>query len=164
MKGNQRIIDTLNGLLAAELAAMDQYFVHSSMYEDWGLTKLFERVAHEFDDEKGHAAALIERILFLEGIPDLSKRDPAIKVGNDVLEMLKNDLEIEYKVAADLKDAIALCEKERDYQTRQVLEVLLEDTEMDHAYWLEQQLGLIDRIGLENYLQSQMGPGDQGNA
>ena len=164
MQGNQRIIDTLNGLLAAELVAMDQYFIHASMYEDWGLMKLHERVAHEFDDEKAHAQALIDRMLFLEGTPDLSKRDPAINVGKDVPEMLKNDLAIEYAVAEALKDAIALCEKERDYETRQILQVLLEDTEMDHAYWLEKQLGLIDKIGLQNYLQSQMEPDGAGDA
>ncbi len=159
MKGSQNVIDAMNTLLGAELAAMDQYFIHAEMYADWGFTKLHERVAHEFDDEKGHAAALIQRILFLEGTPDLSSRDP-INIGKDVPSMLRSDLEIEYSVGATLKQAIELCEQERDYQTRQVLEQLLEDTEMDHAYWLEQQLGLIEKIGLQNYLQSQMGGGD----
>ena len=156
MKGSQRVIDAMNGLLGAELAAMDQYFVHSKMYEDWGLTKLFERVAHEFDDEKGHASALIERILFLEGNPDLSTRD-AVNIGTTVPDMLKSDLDLEYAVAEALRDAIHMCENERDFETRQILEQLLQDTEMDHAYWLEQQLRLIDKLGLENYLQSQMG-------
>ena len=156
MKGNQRVIDIMNGLLAGELAAMDQYFIHSRMYADWGLVKLHDRVAHEFDDEKGHAAALIERILFLEGTPDLSTREP-IKVGKDVPGMLKNDLDLEYAVVDALKDAIRICEKERDFQSREVLEAMLKDTEIDHAYWLEQQLGLISLVGLENYLQSQMG-------
>jgi bacterioferritin len=142
MKGNPNVIDAMNGLLAAELAAMDQYFVHAQMYADWGLTKLHERLAHEFEDEKGHATALIDRILFLEGTPDLSTR-AGLKVGNDVPSMLKNDLALEYAVTDSLKDAIKLCEKERDYHTREILETLLEDTEMDHAYWLEQQLGLI---------------------
>ncbi len=154
MKGSQRIIDAMNSLLGAELAAMDQYLVHSKMYEDWGLTKLFERLAHEFDDEKGHAIALIERILFLEGVPDLSTRE-GVNVGKTVPEMLRYDLDLEYAVADALKEAIHLCESERDFETRQVLEQLLADTEMDHAYWLEQQLGLIDKLGLENYLQSQ---------
>ena len=156
MKGSQRVIKVMNDLLAGELAAMDQYFIHSRMYADWGLTKLHDRVAHEFDDEKAHAAALIERILFLEGTPDLSTRE-AIKVGKDVPAMLKNDLDLEYAVVGALRDAIELCEKERDYQSRKVLVAMLEDTEIDHAYWLEQQLGLIERVGLENYLQSQMG-------
>ncbi len=154
MQGKQRIIDTLNTILANELAAMDQYFIHSRMYQDWGLQKLFERIDHEFDDEKGHAAALIERILFLEGTPDLTKRD-GIKVGKDVPEMLQNDLDVEYKVQRLLKDAMALCEQEQDYVTRSILQQLLNDTENDHAYWLEQQLRLIKLLGLPNYLQSQ---------
>ena len=146
----------MNGLLASELAAMDQYFIHSRMYEDWGFTKLHERLAHEFDDEKSHASALIERILFLEGIPDLASRG-SINVGKDVPGMLKSDLDLEYAVVSSLKDAIKTCEKERDYQSRGILEQLLQDTEMDHAYWLEQQLGLIEKMGLENYLLSQTG-------
>ncbi len=156
MKGNQRVINALNSLLALELAAMDQYFIHSRMYDDWGLQKLYERNDHEFDDEKGHAAALIERMLFLEGVPDMTKRE-GFKVGTDVPSMLESDLRVEYEVAQRLKDTISLCEEEKDYQSREVLLQLLEDTEIDHAYWLEKQLGLIDKIGLQNYLQSQMG-------
>ncbi len=156
MKGNQRVIDALNGLLAMELAAMDQYFIHSRMYDDWGLQKLFERIDHEFDDEKGHAAALIERMLFLEGTPDMTKRD-GFKVGTDVPSMLESDLRVEYEVDKKLKDAIKVCEEEQDYVSREILEKLLDDTEVDHAYWLEKQLGLIKKIGLPNYLQSQMG-------
>lgn len=155
MKGNQNIIDALNALLANELSAMDQYFIHAKMYEDWGITKLFERINHEFDDEKGHASLLIERILFLEGTPDLTKRD-AIHVGKDVPEMLQSDLNVEYSVAKLLKKTIAICETENDYVTRDMLMTLLDDTERDHAYWLEQQLRLIKMIGLENYIQSQM--------
>ena len=155
MKGSKTVIDALNSLLAMELAAMDQYFIHASMYEDWGLTKLHERIAHEFEDEKGHAAALIERMLFLEGRPDMTQRD-GFKVGKDVREMLESDLRVEYAVDELLKQVIALCEEEKDFVTRATLVTLLDDTEMDHAYWLEQQLGLIDRMGLENYTQSQM--------
>ncbi|MGR7920069.1 bacterioferritin [Zobellella denitrificans] len=156
MKGNPKIIAALNELLAGELSAMDQYFIHSRMYDDWGLKKLFERIDHEFEDEKGHAAKLIERILFLEGTPDMVTRVP-IQVGRDVPAMLKNDLALEYRVIEDLRKAMALCEQEHDYQSRDMLLQLLEDTEHDHTHWLEQQLGLIDRIGLPNYLQSQMG-------
>ncbi|MGH1430195.1 MAG: bacterioferritin [Neptuniibacter sp.] len=156
MKGNQRVIDALNGLLTLELAAMDQYFIHSRMYDDWGLQKLFERIDHEFDDEKGHAAALIERMLFLEGTPDMTKRD-GFKVGTDVPSMLESDLRVEYEVGDKLKAAIKVCEEEQDYVSREILEKLLDDTEVDHAYWLEKQLGLIKKIGLQNYLQSQMG-------
>lgn len=156
MKGNSQVIDALNRLLASELTAMDQYFIHSRMYEDWGLKELYERIDHEFDDEKGHAAKLIERILFLEGTPDMTKRD-GLRIGKDVPEMLRNDLQVEYEVDQLLKDTMKLCEDLQDYQTRHMLTQLLEDTEMDHAYWLEQQLGLIDKIGLPNYLQSKMG-------
>ncbi len=155
MKGNSKIIDALNRLLAGELAAMDQYFIHSEMYDDWGLTRLYERIAHEFEDEKGHAKAIIQRILFLEGTPDLVSREP-IHVGKDVPEMLRNDLNTEYSVVKNLREVINLCEDEKDYQTREMLRRQLEDTEEDHAYWLEKQLGLIDKVGLQNYLQSQM--------
>ena len=151
----QVVLAQVNPLLGGELAAMDQYFIHSEMYADWGLSKLYERIAHEFDDEKQHAKAIIERILFLEGTPDMVTR-PQIQVGKDVKEMLTHDLNLEYQVVEDLKKAIALCEKEQDYQTREILRQMLDDTEMDHAYWLEQQLGLIERIGMKNYQQSQM--------
>ncbi|MCF2947069.1 bacterioferritin [Paraglaciecola aquimarina] len=155
MKGQAVIIEQLNALLAYELAAMDQYFIHSQMYQDWGLNKLYERIAHEFEDEKGHATKLIERILFLEGRPNMVNRDGLI-IGDDVPAMLASDLRVEYAVTQALKDTISLCEQEQDYVTRDMLLVLLDDTEMDHAYWLEQQLGLIKRLGLANYLQSQL--------
>lgn len=155
MQGNQKIIDALNGLLAYELAAMDQYFIHSRMYHDWGFTKLFERIDHEFDDEKGHATLLIERILFLEGTPDMVTRD-GLQIGNDVPSMLASDLRVELAVDQALKDAMALCETEKDFVTRNMLQVLIDDTETDHAFWLEQQLRLIKTISLPNYLQSQM--------
>ncbi len=155
MKGEQKVLDVLNHLLAGELAAMDQYFIHSRMYDDWGLSKLHERIAHEMEDETGHASDLIERILFLEGTPDMVTRT-GLNIGKDVPEMLQNDLDLEYTVVKDLKAAIAICESASDYQTREILEVMLKDTEEDHAYWLEKQLGLIKRIGLPNYLQSQM--------
>lgn len=155
MKGDNDIIDALNGLLAYELAAMDQYFIHSEIYADMGLTKLYERIAHEFDDEKGHAQKLIARILFLEGRPDMVTRE-GLNIGADVPAMLQSDLDVEYAVAAGLREAIKLCESKQDFVTREILVELLDDTEVDHAHWLEQQLGLIQRIGLENYLQSQM--------
>jgi len=155
MKGNQNVIDTLNTLLTGELSAADQYFVHSRMYQDWGLQKLFERLEHESKEELEHAAKLVERILFLEGQPDVAARAP-LRIGKDVPGMLKSDLALELEVVTALKDAIALCESSKDYQTREILEELLKDTEEDHTYWLEKQLGLIDKIGLQNYLQSQM--------
>jgi len=155
MKGNQKVIDTLNKLLTNELSAADQYFIHARMYEDWGLNKLFERIKHESEEELEHATALVQRILFLEGLPDVASRE-ALNIGKDVPSMLTSDLAIEYDVGKQLKQAIALCEAEKDFQTREILEVLLKDTEEDHTYWLEMQLGLIDRVGIQNYLQSQM--------
>lgn len=154
MKANQAIIDALNLLLANELSAMDQYFIHSRMYLDWGLTKLYERIDHEVTDEKAHASAIIERILFLEGVPNMTVRDP-IQVGHDVPSMLHNDLQVEYSVGKLLKQTIALCEQQQDYVTRAMLQTLLDDTENDHAHWLEQQLRQIKMFGLQNYLQSQ---------
>lgn len=156
MQGNPIIIDALNRLLGNELAAMDQYLIHSEMYLDWGLHKLHARIAHEFEDEKSHALTLIRRILFLQGTPDMKTREP-IQVGRDVPTMLENDLKVEISVTAMLKEAIALCEKHQDFVTRKELLVLLDDTEMDHAHYLEQQLRLIQMMGLQNYLQSQMG-------
>jgi len=151
----QKVIGQLQKLLRGELATRDQYFTHSRMYDDWGLTKLFERINHEMEDETQHADALIKRLLFLEVTPDLSEQD-GLRIGTTVPEMLRNDLEVEYEVVGALKEAIAVCEAERDFQTREILGVMLADTEEDHAYWLEKQLGLIEKIGLQNYLQSQM--------
>lgn len=154
MKGNAKVIEQLQKLLGDELGARDQYFIHSRMYEDWGLNKLYERLNHEMEEETEHADLLIKRLLFLEATPSLSNQRE-LQVGKDVPEMLRNDLTVEYEVTASLKQAIAICETEQDYQSREILEKLLADTEEDHAYWLEQQLGLIDKIGLPNYLQSQ---------
>ena len=155
MKGKVTVIEKLNQLLSAELAAIDQYFIHSEMYKDWGLEGLYERIAHEVEDERDHAQALIRRILLLEGKPDVVTR-PSINVGSDVKEMMESDLALELEVVSALKEVIAHCESEQDYQTREILEKLLEDTEEDHAYWIETQLGLIQRIGIENYQQSKM--------
>lgn len=158
MKGNPKVINSLNGLLHNELAAIDQYFTHSRMYQDWGLDKLFEQLDHEMQEEITHADALIKRILFLEGKPNLTSRRDLI-IGDDVPSMLKNDLTLEMEVMAALKESILLCEQEQDFQTREMLLKLLEDTEEDHIYWLEKQLGLIDKMGLPNYIQSHMGAG-----
>lgn len=155
MQGKQNIINALNLLLANELSAMDQYFIHSRMYLDWGLKKLYERIDHEVTDEKAHASAIIERILFLEGVPDMSQRDP-LQIGADVPAMLQNDLNVEYSVGKLLKQTISLCEQEQDYVTRAMLQQLLDDTENDHAHWLEQQLRQIKLLGLPNYLQAQL--------
>ena len=161
MKGNKAIVDGLNSLLCLELTAMDQYFIHSEMYADWGLYKLHERIAHESDDEKGHAKAIIERILFLGGKPDMVARNP-LQIGETVADMLKSDLNVEYMVGARLKEVMALCESHSDFVTRNILQQNLEDTEVDHTWWLEKQLGLIDKIGLQNYVQSQLGESPEG--
>lgn len=155
MKGNKKVIEQLQKLLSGELAARDQYFAHARLCHDWGYEKLYEHIHHEMEEEAQHADALIKRILFLEGVADLSKRDD-LDVGSTVPEILHKDLALEYAVTAALKEAIRVCEEEQDYQTREILRVMLADTEEDHAYWLERQLRLIDAIGLENYLQSQM--------
>ncbi|MCX4187772.1 bacterioferritin [Methylophaga sp. OBS4] len=153
MKGSQKVIDLLNTLLAGELTAMDQYFIHSRMYEDWGLKRLYARIAHEMQDETEHADQMIKRILFLEGTPNLSQREP-LHVGHNVQEMLQNDLKLEHSVVQALREGIALCEAENDFGTRNILLQQLKDTEHDHTYWLEQQLGLIDKMGLKNYVQA----------
>jgi bacterioferritin len=158
MKGDNHILEILNSLLAGELSASDQYLIHGEMYADFGLHHLAEKSLHESEHERQHARALIQRILFLEGKPNLAQRNP-ITVGNSVPEMLKADLELEYHVVGELKKAIAACEKSGDYVTRAMLSTQLDDTEMDHAYWLEQQSRLINLVGLENYQQSQMKPG-----
>lgn len=156
MKGNAEVVKLLNNLLAGELMARDQYFIHARMYENWGLQKLFARVWHEMHDETEHADWLIKRILFLDGTPGMTPASP-LKIGKKVPEMLRSDLAVEYSVVKELKQAIAGCEALGDYVTRELLEQMLDDTEEDHAHWLEQQLGLIDMIGLENYLQAQLG-------
>jgi bacterioferritin len=155
MKGQKKVLNQLQILLNGELAARDQYFAHSRMYKDWGLNRLYERINHEMEEETEHADALVERILFLEGEPDFSNQDK-VNIGKDVPEMLSNDLEVEYSVVKALKTAIKICEDEQDYDSRAILTRLLDDTEMDHAYWLEKQLGLIEKLGLKNYLQTQM--------
>ena len=153
MQGQAVVIDYLKELLRGELAARDQYFLHSRMYADWGFAKLYERINHEMEEETQHADALLQRILFLEGFPDMTPEP--INPGHTVPDMLRSDLALEYQVRAALAKGIALAEQHGDYPTRDILAAQLKDTEEDHAYWLEQQLGLIDRIGLQNYLQSQ---------
>lgn len=159
MKGSQRVIDYLNFLISGELGARDQYFIHAQMYHEWHYLKLHTRMAHEMEEETDHARALINRVLMLEGTPNMKVAD--INVGSDVPSMLKADLELEYSVRQHLKDGIKLCEEEQDYVTREILVEQLIDTEEDHAHWLEQQLRLIEMIGLQNYLQSQLGDVDE---
>lgn len=155
MHGQPAVLDALNALLVDELAARDQYFIHSRMLAEWGLVKAAERIAHEMDDETAHAGALIKRILMLGGTPKMTPS--ALNVGADLPSIYANDLAVELAVVRHLREVIALSERERDFVTRDVLLPMLKDTEEDHAHWLEQQLGLIQRVGLQNYLQSQMG-------
>ena len=154
MIGSPKVIDYLNFLLGGELAARDQYFIHSEMYAEWHYGKLYDRIHHEMEDETLHAQSIIRRILMLSGTPKMTVN--AINIGATVPEMLQLDLELEYQVQQHLKDGIALCEAERDYVTREMLVEQLKDTEEDHTHWLEQQLRLIEMISLPNYLQSQM--------
>lgn len=154
MQGNPEVIDYLNMLIGGELAARDQYLIHSRMYEDWGLSKIYERINHEMEEESMHADAIIRRVLFLEGTPNMDRHD--INVGDDVVSCLKADLALEYEVREKLAKGVKLCEEKGDFVTRDMLRQQMSDTEEDHTYWLEKQLGLIEKIGLQNYVQSQM--------
>ncbi len=155
MKGHAEIVDYLNFLLRGELAARDQYFLHSRRYEDLGLNELYERINHEMEEETEHADAILRRILFLEGEPDM-RPDP-IEPGKTLEEMLRKDLDLEYSVRGNLAKGIALCEKHNDYVTREILVKQQADTEEDHTYWLEKQLRLIEMVGMQNYQQKRMG-------
>lgn len=155
MQGHPEIINCLKELLRGELTARDQYFLHSRQYEDLGYQRLYDRMNHEMEEETQHADDILRRILFLGGKPDM--RPLAFTPGETVEEMLRRDLELEYEVQKNLKNAMALCEELGDYNTRDILLAQLKDTEEDHAYWLEQQLYLIGQMGLPNYLQAQIG-------
>ena len=154
MQGNTQVIDYFKVLLRGELAARDQYFAHSRIYEDQGFTKLFTRLDHEMQEETQHADALLRRILFLEGDPDMSPKP--FEQGRTVEEMLGKDLALEYEVREKLAKGIALCERHGDYVSREVLRTQLSDTEEDHTYWLEKQLSIIKRIGMQNYQLSKL--------
>ena len=154
MQGQPDVIEYLKELLRGELAARDQYFIHSRRYEDQGLHALYERIGHEMEEETQHADDILRRILFLEGTPDM--RPHAFEYGKNVPDMLRKDLAVEYSVQKNLTQAMALCEKHNDYVSRDMLLAQLRDTEEDHTYWLEKQLRLIEMLGLENYLQSQI--------
>jgi bacterioferritin len=154
MKGDTRVIDFLNRVLKNELTAVNQYFLHARMYENWGLNELNEHEYHESVDEMKHADALIRRVLFLEGLPNL--QDMAkLRVGENTQEMLKCDLELEKDAVPLLREAIAHCEACHDYVSRELFEEILASEE-DHIDWLETQLALIEKLGIENYLQSKM--------
>lgn len=154
MKGDAKVIEYLNKVLVNELTAINQYFLHARMFRNWGLKKLDDYEYHESVDEMKHADQLINRILFLEGLPNLQQLNK-LMIGEDVPEALKGDLQLEYQALPLLREAIAHCETVNDYISRELFEDILESEE-EHVDWLETQLGLIDRTGLQNYLQSQM--------
>lgn len=154
MKSDPTVIKHLNKALANELIAINQYFLHSRMFEDWGLQKLAEKEYEESIDEMKHADALIKRILFLEGLANLQNLGKLL-IGENTREMLECDLKLEMQACPDLREGIAYCESVGDYVSRDLLSGIL-DNEEEHVDWLETQLGLIDKVGLENYQQSMM--------
>lgn len=158
MKGDAKVIEYLNGALKLELAAVNQYFLHARMFKDWGLGKIAKVEYEESIDEMKHADVLIERILFLEGLPnvqDLAK----IYIGETLRECLECDLKIEHRAHPYYVEAIAYCEEVKDFVTRKIFTDIL-DSEEEHIDFLETQLGLIDKIGEARYMQSQMEPGE----
>jgi bacterioferritin len=154
MQGDRKVIEHLNAVLTNELTSINQYFLHSRMFRNWGLEKLGRHEYEESVDEMKHADRLIERILFLEGLPNLQQLNKLL-IGENVKEALECDLKLEMGALPLLKTAIAHCESVADYVSRELFEEILESEE-DHVDWIETQLDLIAKIGIENYLQSQM--------
>ena len=156
MKGDAKVIEYLNKVLKNELTAINQYFLHSRMLKDWGLDKMGDYEYKESIEEMNHADWVIERILFLEGLPNLQDLG-RLRIGEDIKEILEADLALEHDAIPDLRDGIEYCESVRDYVTRDLFEKIL-DNEEEHVDFIETQLGLIEKVGLQNYQQSQMKP------
>ncbi len=156
MKGSQTIIDALNSVLTKELTAINQYFLHSRMLQNWGLEKIGKLEYEASIDEMKHADMVIKRILFLEGLPNLQKLDK-LKVGQNISEVIEADLEVEYSAVPHLKKCIQEAEAEHDYATRDLFLTILKSEE-HHIDWLETQRDLLKAVGTQNYMQSQMDP------
>ena len=154
MKGDAKVIEFLNKVLYNELTAINQYFLHARMYKNWGYTELAEHEYHESIDEMKHADRLIERILFLDGLPNL-QRLGKLRIGENPVEALQGDLDLEMAATTDLREGIAHCEGIADYVSRDLFKHILHDEE-EHIDWLETQFNLIKDIGTERYLQSKM--------
>ena len=152
MKSDATVLKHLNRALGNELVAINQYFLHSRMFQDWGLNKLADKEYEESIDEMKHADQLVQRILFLDGLPNLQSLGKLF-IGENTREMLECDLQLEMIACPDLRAGIAYCESVQDYATRDLLNSILVSEE-EHVDWLESQLGLIDRVGIENYQQS----------
>ena len=154
MQGDKQVIKHLNKVLQNELTAINQYYLHARMYKNFGLTELGEYEYKESLDEMKHADQLIERILFLEGLPSMQNLGK-LRIGETPKEMIEADLALEMDALPDLKEAINYCESTKDYISRELFESILESEE-EHVDWIETQLELISKVGLENYLQSKM--------